>query len=144
MGKIIQHWDPETAEFWKKTGKKVANRNLWISTPALLLSFAVWMLWSVVAVNLNSVGFNFTTDQLFTLAALPGLTGATLRIVYSFVVPIFGGRNWTVISTAVLLIPSVGIGLAVQDPTTSFANMAILAALCGFGGGNFASWKSVV
>lgn len=139
MGKMIQHWDTDNPEFWEKTGKKVANRNLWISIPALLLSFAVWMLWSVVAVNLNSVGFNFTTDQLFTLAALPGLTGATLRIVYSFVVPIFGGRNWTVISTAVLLIPSVGIGLAVQDPTTSFANMAILAALCGFGGGNFAS-----
>jgi len=139
MAQTIQQWDPEDEQYWSKEGKRIAHRNLWISIPALLLSFSVWMLWSVVAVNLNSVGFNFTTDQLFTLAALPGLTGATLRIIYAFVVPIFGGRNWTVISTATLLIPAIGIGLAVQDPTTSFTYMAVLAALCGFGGGNFAS-----
>ncbi len=132
-------WEPENPAFWEAEGKKVANRNLWISIPALLLSFAVWQIWSVVAVNLNSAGFKFTTEELFTLAALPGLSGATLRIFYSFVVPIFGGRNWTVISTASLLIPAIGIGLAVQDPTTSFTEMAILAALCGFGGGNFSS-----
>lgn len=112
---------------------------MWISISSLLLSFAVWQIWSAVAVNLNSVGFHFTTEQLFTLAALPGLTGATLRIFYAFVVPVFGGRNWTVISTAVLLLPTIGIGMAVQDPTTSFLKMAVLAALCGFGGGNFAS-----
>lgn len=134
-----EKWDPEDEEFWQTRGKKVANRNLWISIPALLLAFAVWQLWSVVAVNLNSAGFKFTTDQLFTLAALPGLTGATLRFFYSFTVPVFGGRNWTVISTASLLIPAVGIGIAVQNPETSFTTMAILAAFCGLGAGNFAS-----
>lgn len=139
MAKALQKWEPENPVFWAKEGKKVANRNLWISISSLLLSFAVWQMWSVVAVNLNSIGFNFTTEQLFTLAALPGLTGATLRIFYSFVIPVFGGRNWTVISTASLLIPAVGIGFAVQDPTTSFTYMAVLAVLCGFGGGNFAS-----
>lgn len=139
MTNLSVRWDPENPTFWATEGKKVANRNLWISIPALLLSFAVWQIWSAVAVNLNHVGFEFTTEQLFTLAALPGLVGATLRIFYSFVVPIFGGRNWTVFSTATLLLPAIGIGMAVQDPATSFTEMAILAALCGFGGGNFAS-----
>ncbi|MDP5275619.1 NarK family nitrate/nitrite MFS transporter [Chengkuizengella axinellae] len=139
MQSLIKKWEPEDKTFWTQTGKKVATRNLWISIPALLLAFCVWMVWSAVAVNLNSIGFNFTDNQLFTLAALPGLVGATLRVFYSFMVPIFGGRNWTIITTASLLIPAIGIGLAVQDPSTSFMEMAILSALCGFGGGNFAS-----
>ena len=135
----LKIWNPEDKSFWESEGEKIANRNLWISVPALLLSFSVWMLWSVVAVNLNSAGFSFTPEQLFNLAALPGLSGATLRIFYAFVVPIFGGRNWTIISTASLLIPTVGIGYAVQDTTTTYTTMAILAILCGLGGGNFAS-----
>lgn len=138
----ITKWEPENEHFWETEGKKHANRNLWISIPALLLAFAVWQVWSVTAANLNDIGFNFTKAELFTLAALPGLTGATLRIFYTFLVPIFGGRNWTVISTASLLIPAIGIGIAVQNPNTSFITMAILAALCGFGGGNFASSMS--
>ncbi|MDQ0255428.1 NNP family nitrate/nitrite transporter-like MFS transporter [Evansella vedderi] len=138
----ITRWDPEDEHFWETEGKRHARRNLWISIPALLLAFAVWQIWSVVAASLNDIGFNFTSAQLFTLAALPGLTGATFRIIYTFVVPIFGGRNWTVISTASLLIPTIGIGIAVQNPETSFATMAILAALCGLGGGNFASSMS--
>jgi NNP family nitrate/nitrite transporter-like MFS transporter len=97
------------------------------------------MVWSVVVVRLPEVGFTYTTDQLFWLAALPGLSGATLRIFYSFMVPIFGGRKWTVLSTASLLVPALGIGFAVQDPTTSYGLMLALALLCGFGGGNFAS-----
>ncbi|WNF35768.1 NarK family nitrate/nitrite MFS transporter [Bacillaceae bacterium IKA-2] len=135
----ITKWEPENEQFWESEGKKHASRNLWISVSALLLAFAVWQIWSVTAASLNDIGFNFTTAELFTLAALPGLTGATLRIFYTFVVPIFGGRNWTVISTASLLIPAIGIGFAVQNPETSFMTMAILAALCGLGGGNFAS-----
>ncbi|GMB00287.1 MFS transporter [Pelosinus sp. IPA-1] len=135
----LKTWNPEDPIFWEQEGKKIANRNLWISVPALLISFCIWMLWSVVAVNLNSAGFSFSAEQLFNLAALPGLSGATLRIFYAFVVPVFGGRNWTVISTASLLIPAIGIGYAVQDTTTSYTTMVILAVLCGLGGGNFAS-----
>ncbi|MDG5789162.1 NarK family nitrate/nitrite MFS transporter [Evansella sp. AB-P1] len=138
----ITKWNPEDEQFWELEGKNHARRNLWISIPALFLAFAVWQIWSVVAVNLNDVGFTFTDRELFLLAALPGLTGATLRIIYTFLVPIFGGRNWTVVSTASLLIPSIGIGFAVQNPDTPFITMAILAALCGFGGGNFSSSMS--
>jgi NNP family nitrate/nitrite transporter-like MFS transporter len=138
-GRVLQHWDIEDKAFWEDEGRAVAALNLWISIPALLLSFAVWMVWSVVVVRLPEVGFPFSTDQLFWLAALPGLSGATLRIFYAFMVPIFGGRLWTVLSTASLLVPAVGIGLAVQDPTTSYGTMLALALLCGLGGGNFAS-----
>ncbi|MGC4001347.1 MAG: NarK family nitrate/nitrite MFS transporter [Anaeromyxobacter sp.] len=137
--RTLVRWDIEDHDFWQAQGRAIAQLNLWISIPALLLSFAVWMVWSVVVVRLPEAGFPFTTDQLFWLAALPGLSGATLRIFYAFMVPIFGGRLWTVLSTASLLVPAVGIGLAVQDPTTSYGTMLALALLCGFGGGNFAS-----
>jgi NNP family nitrate/nitrite transporter-like MFS transporter len=139
MSHYLSDWNPEDSSYWNSKGKYVANRNLIVSIPCLLLSFAVWFIWSAVAVNLNNVGFNFTTQQLFTLAAVPGLTGASLRVIYSFCVPIFGGKNWTVFSTATLLIPSLGIGFAVKDINTSYQTMLILAAFCGFGGGNFSS-----
>jgi NNP family nitrate/nitrite transporter-like MFS transporter len=135
----ITTWNIEDGKFWQATGKRVASRNLWISIPALLLAFAVWMVWSVVVAKLPAVGFKFTTDQLFWLAAIPGLSGATLRIFYSFMPPIFGGRIWTTLSTASLLLPAVGIGFAVQNPSTPYILFASLALLCGFGGGNFAS-----
>ena len=137
--RTLRRWDIENSAFWHEEGRAIAQLNLWISIPALLLSFAVWMVWSVVVVRLPEVGFPYSTDQLFWLAALPGLSGATLRIFYAFMVPIFGGRLWTVLSTASLLVPAVGIGFAVQDPTTSYGTMLLLALLCGFGGGNFAS-----
>ncbi|AVR97046.1 NarK family nitrate/nitrite MFS transporter [Pseudoduganella armeniaca] len=136
---LISTWEPEAPAFWQRSGKSTANRNLWISIPALALAFAVWMVWSVVVVNLPVIGFTYSTNQLFWLAAVPGLSGATLRIFYSFMVPIFGGRKWTALSTASLLVPAIGIGLAVQDPNTSYPTMLVLALLCGFGGGNFAS-----
>ncbi|MBB3110955.1 NNP family nitrate/nitrite transporter-like MFS transporter [Paenibacillus phyllosphaerae] len=135
----INKWDPENAEFWSQEGKRHATRNLWISVPSLMLAFIVWQIWSVVAVRLNDIGFQFTESQLFTLAAIPGLVGATLRFVYTFAVGIVGGRNWTVISTGLLLIPAIGIGIAVQNPDTSYSVMLLLAALCGLGGGSFSS-----
>jgi NNP family nitrate/nitrite transporter-like MFS transporter len=138
-GRVLRIWTPEDKAFWQQQGQAIANLNLWISVPALFLAFAVWQLWSVVAVNLNAIGFNFSSNQLFWLAAAPALSGATLRIFYSFMVPIFGGRRWTAISTASLLIPVLGIGIAVQDPTTSYPTMLGLALLCGLGGGNFSS-----
>ena len=142
QGPVITDWRPEDSHFWAAGGKAIATRNLWISIPALLLAFAVWMVWSTVIVRLNSIGFTFTTDQLFWLAALPGLSGATLRIFYSFMVPIFGGRRWTALSTASLLAPALWMGFAVQDPSTSYNVFVLIALLCGFGGGNFASSMS--
>lgn len=138
-GPVLQDWRPEDKDFWEKQGKSIAARNLWISIPNLLLAFSVWMVWSVVVAKMPAIGFNFSVGERFWLAALPGLSGATLRIFYSFMIPIFGGRKWTALSTASLLLPAIGIGFAVQDPTTSYTTFLILALLCGLGGGNFAS-----
>lgn len=142
MESVLKRWLPEDTGFWESEGKKIARRNLYISVPALFLAFAVWMMWSVIVVNLPKVGFNFTTEQLFLLTALPGLSGATLRIFYSFMVPVFGGRRWTALSTLSLLLPTVGIAFAIQNPQTSYGVFVLLALLCGFGGGNFASSMS--
>lgn len=136
---VLTRWEPENAVFWKSTGSRVAHRNLWLSIPALMLAFSIWMLWSVVVVNLDRAGFQLSKSQLFWLTALPALSGATLRIFYSFLVPIFGGRRWTAISTATLLIPALGMGFALRDPSTSYPVLLVLALLCGLGGGNFSS-----
>jgi len=138
----LTQWHPEDPAFWRAQGERIARRNLYISIPALLLAFAVWMVWSVVVAKLPQVGFAYSTDRLFWLAALPGLSGATFRIFYSFMVPIFGGRLWTTLSTASLLIPAFGIGYAVRSPETPYIIFLVLALLCGFGGGNFASSMS--
>ena len=108
----------------------------------MLLAFAVWMVWSAVVVNLTRVGFAYSADQLFWLAALPGLSGATLRIFYSFMVPIFGGRRWTAIATASLLLPAVGIGLAAQNPNTPYWLFLLLALVLHALHGLWRSWRS--
>ena len=136
---LLIDWRPDDQGFWEQTGRAIANRNLWLSMPALLLAFAVWVVWSVIVVKLPLVGFKFTPNQLFWLAALPGLSGALFRALYSFVVPIFGGRNWTVFSTALLLLPTLWIGVAVQDLNTNYPVFVVIALLCGLGAGNFSS-----
>lgn len=139
MPRVLTEWRPEDKAFWEADGRRIARRNLWISVPALLLAFSIWMVWSVVVAKLPAIGFAFTPGQLFWLAALPGLSGAALRIFYSFLVPIFGGRLWTTVSTASLMVPALGIGYAVQNPQTPYLIFLVLALLCGLGGGNFAS-----
>jgi NNP family nitrate/nitrite transporter-like MFS transporter len=135
----IETWDPEDSKFWESTGKSVATRNLIFSIFAEFLAFSVWQMWSALVTRLPEVGFKLEVNQLFWLAALPGLSGATLRIPYSFAVAKFGGRDWTIISTALLLLPAIGLGLALQDPTTPYGVLLLLAFLSGLGGGNFAS-----
>ena len=127
-GAVITDWRPEDPAFWQQRGQRIASRNLWISVPCLLLAFCVWMLFSAVAVNLPKVGFNFTTDQLFMLTALPSVSGALLRVPYSFMVPIFGGRRWTAFSTGILIIPCVWLGFAVQDTSTPYSSSS--SSLC--------------
>lgn len=141
-GRRIDDWRPEDEKFWANGGKQTATRNLWISIPNLLLAFSVWVIWSVVVVRMPDAGFHFDKAQLSWLTALPALSGATLRIFYSFLVPIFGGRKLTTLATLSLLIPTIWMGFALQDPNTPFATFAIIALLCGFGGANFASSMS--
>jgi NNP family nitrate/nitrite transporter-like MFS transporter len=135
----ISNWEPENPVFWEKDGRRIARRNLIWSILAENIGFSVWLIWSVVAAKLNTVGFHYTTDQLFQLVALPGLVGALVRFPYTFAVPRFGGRNWTIVSALLLLIPTVSLATLVTRPETPFWLMAIAAATAGLGGGNFAS-----
>ncbi len=135
----LRDWRPDDEAFWQETGRGIALRNLILSMPPLLLSFAVWMVWSVVVVELPRIGFQFTTGELFWLAGAPGLSGAAMRLAYSFVVPLFGGRNWTIFSTLSLLVPTLWMALAVQDPGTDYVVFLVIALLCGLGGGNFSA-----
>ena len=138
----IYEWDPEDDAFWESEGKRIATRNLWISIPALLCGFAVWLYWSVITVQMLNLGFPFTTSELFTLASIAGLTGATLRIPSSFLIRIAGGRNTIFFTTLLLMIPAVGTGFALLSQDTPLWVFQILAFLSGLGGGNFASSMS--
>lgn len=138
-GRWIDHWDPEDTTFWESSGRPVARRNLIISILAEHLGFSVWMLWSIVAVNLNAAGFALTESQLLWLVAVPSLVGATLRLPYTFAVGLFGGRNFTIVSALLLLIPTIGLAVVVQRPDTPFWALLVVAATAGVGGGNFAS-----
>ncbi|MCH8035051.1 MAG: NarK/NasA family nitrate transporter [Bacteroidetes bacterium] len=120
----------------------IANRNLWISIPSLLCGFAVWLMWGIITVQMLNLGFPFEQSELFTLAAIAGLTGATLRIPSTFFIRIAGGRNTIFFTTALLMIPALGTGLALMDKDTPLWVFQFLALLSGLGGGNFASSMS--
>src|SRR5437870_13918998 len=139
MSRWIKDWNPEDADFWEKSGKSITRRNLVWSILAENLGFSVWLVWSIAATKLASVGFRYTTAQLFTLVSLPGLIGSFMRFPYTFAVPRFGGRNWTVVSALLLLIPAVSLVVLVRHPETPFWLMALAASTAGLGGGNFAS-----
>jgi len=134
----IEKWDVEDNAFWESTGKKIANRNLWISIPNLLCGFAVWLMWGIITVQMMNLGFPFTAAEMFTLTAIAGLMGATLRIPASFFIRICGGRNTIFLTTTLLLIPAIGAGIALQDKTTPLWVFQMLAFFSGIGGGNFA------
>lgn len=138
-GRWIENWNPEHRDQWIHEGRDIARRNLIWSIFAEFLGFAVWALWSIVVPQLNNAGFALSVDQMFWLVSVPSLVGATLRIPYTFAVPIFGGRNWTVISALLLLLPALGLVWAVNNPELPFVALLGIAALAGVGGGNFAS-----
>ena len=138
----VAEWDIENDTFWQTTGRPIGLRNLWISIPCLLCGFAVWLYWSIITTEMLNLGFPFTQAQLFTLAGIAGVTGATLRIPSSFLIRIAGGRNTIFLTTSLLLIPAMGAGLALRNPDTPLWVFWVLAALSGIGGGNFASSMS--
>lgn len=142
MAKDIENWNPEDAQQWASHGKATATRNLWISIPSLLCGFAVWIYWGIITVQMLNLGFPFAKSELFTLMAIAGLTGATLRIPSTFFIRLAGGRNTIFFTTALLMIPAIGTGFALQDADTPLWQFQILALLSGIGGGNFASSMS--
>lgn len=161
MAVNIKEWNVEDENFWAKTGKKIATKNLWISIPALLLAFAVWIMWGVIIKYMKDFGYNFgmtkgllegskeyidalkeINNLYYTLPAIAGLAGATLRLPNSFLISLGGGRNVIFVTTSLLIIPAVGTGIALGNINTSYFIFATMALLSGFGGGNFASSMS--
>ncbi len=141
-GRRLPAWNPEDEGAWTLWERKVAMRNLAISVPSLLCAFAVWMYWSIITTKMKDLGFPLTDAQRYGLIAVAGLAGATLRIPNSFLVGLAGGRNTVALTTGLLLLPAVGAGIALRDPSTPYAVFIVLAALSGIGGGNFASSMS--
>ena len=137
-GADIADWNPEDNHFWETKGKRIANRNLWISIPNLLCGFAIWLMWGIITVQMLNLGFPFKPAELFTLTAISGLMGATMRIPASFFIRLCGGRNTIFLTSALLIIPAFGTGLALQDKTTPLYVFQLWAFLSGIGGGNFA------
>lgn len=142
QGPDIADWRPEEEAFWNSTGKKTAYRNLWISVPALLCGFAVWGMWGIITVQMLNLGFPFTQAELFTLTAIAGIAGATMRIPASFLIRLAGGRNTLFLTTAMLLAPAIGTGIVLQHPEWPLWAFQLMALWCGVGGGNFASSMS--
>jgi NNP family nitrate/nitrite transporter-like MFS transporter len=138
----IADWRPEDNEFWERTGKRIAYRNLAISVPALLCGFAVWGMWGIITVQMLNLGFPFTQAELFTLTAIAGIAGATMRIPASFFIRLAGGRNTIFLTTAMLLAPAIGTGIVLQHKEWPLWAFQLMALWSGVGGGNFASSMS--
>jgi NNP family nitrate/nitrite transporter-like MFS transporter len=138
-GRWIDHWTPEDETFWATQGRRVARKNLIWSILAEHIGFSVWLLWSIVVVQLGKAGWDLSVSQTLWLTAIPSGVGAFLRLPYTFAVPIFGGRNWTIVSALLLLVPCTGLAWAVSHPEIGYTALALIAATAGFGGGNFAS-----
>jgi MFS transporter, NNP family, nitrate/nitrite transporter len=145
-GRWIDNWEPENEQSWEATGKKIARKNLAFSIFAEHLGFSIWVLWTIIVINLGNVGITLSLPEQFWLTAVPNLVGSTLRIPYTFAVPRFGGRLWTTISASLLLIPALLVAvvvpsgwLAEQTHDTQFWVLLACAATAGVGGGNFSS-----
>lgn len=138
----VADWRPEDNEFWESTGKKIAYRNLYISVPALLCGFAVWGMWGIITVQMLNLGFPFSKEELFTLTAIAGLAGATMRIPAAFLIRLAGGRNTIFLTTAMLLAPAIGTGIVLQHKDWPLWAFQLMALWSGVGGGNFASSMS--
>ncbi|WP_141015131.1 MFS transporter [Nocardioides sambongensis] len=138
-GRWIDDWNPEDEAFWEAEGSKIARRNLIWSIFSEHLGFSVWLIWSVSSAFLLAQGFEFTAQQLFFLVAIPNLVGSLLRVPYTLMVGKVGGRNWTMISASLLLVPTLLFAWAVTNPSTPYWAFCLIAATAGFGGGNFSS-----
>jgi NNP family nitrate/nitrite transporter-like MFS transporter len=145
-GRWIEHWEPEDPIFWETTGKRIAAKNLAFSILAEHMGFSIWVLWTIVVINLGNIGITLSVSELFVLTAVPNLVGSFLRIPYTFAVPRFGGRAWTVISASLLFIPVLLLAIVVpsgwlagQAHDAQLWILVACAATAGFGGGNFSS-----
>lgn len=140
MATWLKKWEPENQVFWESEGKRLAWKVLTVTTLSLILSFGTWFMMSAIVTKLPGIGFSFDKNQLFWLAAMPGLSAGLLRMVHTFLLPIYGSRHVISIATIIKIIPAIGIGLAVMNTTTPFWVFMVLSFTAGFGGGDFSSF----
>src|SRR3954464_4915880 len=145
-GHWIDPWEPDDETFWVASGKRIARKNLALSMFAEHLGFSVWVIWTIVVINLANIGITMSVSELFLLTLVPNLVGSLLRIPYTFAVPKFGGRAWTTVSAALLFIPSLLLAIIVpsqwlahQPHNTQLLILLLCSATAGLGGGNFSS-----
>ncbi|WP_329383824.1 NarK/NasA family nitrate transporter [Streptomyces sp. NBC_01351] len=139
-GRWIEDWDAEDEQYWERGGKRIARRNLYLSVASEHIGFSIWSMWSVLVLFMTpEIGLGFAPDEKFLLVVTPTLVGALLRPSYSYAVTRFGGRNWTVFASAILLVPTVLTVVFIQRPGTPLWVFLVISALGGVGGGNFAS-----
>src|SRR5919204_3719121 len=146
MSQWIDHWEPDDETFWARTGERIARKNLVLSMFAEHIGFSVWVLWTIVVLNLANHGIALSVSELFLLTLIPNLVGSVLRIPYTFAVPRLGGRAWTTVSAALLFIPTLLLAIVVpsgwlaqQSHSTQMWVLVLCAATAGLGGGNFSS-----
>ncbi len=140
MSTWLKKWEPEDQQFWKAEGSGRAWGTLAVTTFSLMASFATWFVMSAVVVRLPAIGFKFDTMQLFWLAAMPGLSGGSMRVIHAFLIPVFGTRAVLTVAAFIKIIPMAWLGVAVMNPETPFLHFLIISFLCGFGGGDFSSF----
>ncbi|MFJ3585346.1 nitrate/nitrite transporter [Streptomyces sp. NPDC090127] len=136
-GRWIERWEPEDETFWREQGERIARRNLLFSVLSEHIGFSIWSLWSVMVLFMGPQ-YGIDPAGKFFLIATATFVGALIRVPYTFAVARFGGRNWTIVSALLLLLPT-GVAYAVMEPGTSYGTFLLVAALTGIGGGNFAS-----
>ena len=137
-GRWIDHWDPEDPQFWDAVGARTAKRNLVFSILSEHVGFSVWVIWSVMVLFMPEPVWGFTVTDKFLLTTTPALLGSFVRLPYTFAIAKFGGRNWTVVSAALLLVPAL-LAIVLLEPGVSLGTLLLVTALAGVGGGNFAS-----
>jgi NNP family nitrate/nitrite transporter-like MFS transporter len=145
-GRWIDRWDPDDEAFWAETGERIARRNLVWSMFAEHIGFSIWVLWTIVVLNLANIGITLSVSELFLLTVVPNLVGSLLRIPYTFAVPRFGGQAWTTISASLLFVPTLLLAVVVpsgwladRPHDTQLWVLFACAATAGLGGGNFSS-----
>ncbi|MHB8669725.1 MAG: MFS transporter [Acidimicrobiales bacterium] len=145
-GRWIDRWEPDDESFWEATGRRIARKNLALSMFTEHIGFSVWVLWTIVVLNLANHGITLSVSELFLLTLIPNLVGSMLRVPYTFAIPRFGGRAWTTVSAALLFIPTLLLAIVVpsgwllhQGHATQLWVLIACAATAGVGGGNFSS-----
>ena len=133
----LTNWDPENEASWDSG---LAWRTLWVTTFTLTMCFVAWFLPSAVVPKLNALGYSWTKEQLYWLAAIPGLSGGLMRLFWMVLPPIMGTRKMVTLTTLLLIFPVLGWGVRVQSPTAPYWELLTLAFLAGIGGGAFSGF----